>query len=194
MKQYLQTHSRLVKIVLWLFATGIIAGAATAFFYPELMEEIVASFDERFGEMPALDYNLAKEIFIQNLTVSIVAWLGALFLGLTPLFVVTVNGFILGYVVAYYLIYFGFTIQNSLFLAATLVPHGILELPAFLVAAVLGLRLGWGWLGIDAQGNRWGTFKLTIKETTMYFSFVVLALIAAAFIEVFISGQIVSNY
>ena len=59
-------------------------------------------------------------------------------LGLIPLLVVTSNGFLLG-VVAY-----GAVQQSGLlFLAAGILPHGILELPAVLVSIAIGFRLGY---------------------------------------------------
>ena len=59
-------------------------------------------------------------------------------LGLIPLLVVTSNGFLLG-VVAH-----GAVQQSGLpFLAAGILPHGILELPAVLVSIAIGFRLGY---------------------------------------------------
>jgi stage II sporulation protein M len=188
-----EQHRPWGRIIVWLFAIGAVIGAVTAVAYPDLMARIVEGFAERFGESPELDENLALQIFIQNITVSIVAWLGGIALGLIPVAVVLVNGFILGYVI-------GFVGSNSvdafgslIFLAAGLVPHAIFELPAFLIACVLGLKIGWAWLAPTAKGNRMQVLENAFLPSFKYMGLVTLALAIAAIIEVFISGKLVGN-
>lgn len=194
MINFLRSHPKLVKLVVWLFVIGMVAGGAAAFVYPELMEQIAQSFSDRFQDTPNLDANLAQAIFLNNLMVSATAWIGGLILvGLAPILIVFINGFIIGYVILFYLISFGFNLDSLLFLAFSLVPHGIFEIPAFLTAAVLGLRLGWGWLAPDARGQRWPVFKQSVKETVKWFAVLTIILIIAAWVEVFISGKIVTN-
>ena len=66
------------------------------------------------------------------------AMLLGLGLGLIPLMVVTSNGFLLG-IVGYA------AVQKAgfLFLAAGILPHGIIELPVVLVSIAIGFRLGY---------------------------------------------------
>ncbi len=181
-------------MVLALFAGGFVFGIITAVQYPELMARIVESFGERFGDEPALDINLAKEIFLQNLTATGVAWVGGLLFGLVPIIAVALNGFILGYVATFIAISTSDVLTNLAFLAAGLIPHAIFELPAFLLAGVSGLVLGLDWLSADAQGQRGAVFKYSLITTIKYFVVVILALIVAAIIEVFVSGQLVNNF
>lgn len=182
-----------MKTILWLFVAGLVLGAITSFTNPELMTEITKSFAEQFGENPALDYDLAQSIFIRNLTVSLMAWLGGILIGLAPVFIVFVNGLILGYVVGYILFTQPDILQNLVFLAVGLIPHGIFELPAFFLAAVLGMKLGFDWLAQSAKGARLVVLKNAFIYTSKAFLWVVGALIIAAFIEVFVSGQLVNN-
>jgi stage II sporulation protein M len=72
------------------------------------------------------------------------------------------------------------------------VPHGILELPAFLIAAALGLRIGWEWLYKESDDNRWNIFKMNLKQAMILAPGIALLLFMAALIEVFVSGQIIS--
>lgn len=77
-------------------------------------------------------------IFLKNLLASAMAMLLGLGLGLIPLMVVTSNGFLLGIV--------GYTAVQKmglLFLAAGILPHGIIELPVVLVSIAIGFRLGY---------------------------------------------------
>jgi stage II sporulation protein M len=77
-------------------------------------------------------------IFLKNLLASAMAMMLGLGLGLIPLMVVTSNGFLLG-IVGYA------AVQKAgfLFLAAGILPHGIIELPVVLVSIAIGFRLGY---------------------------------------------------
>jgi stage II sporulation protein M len=76
-------------------------------------------------------------IFLKNLLASAMAALLGVGLGLMPLMVVTSNGFLLGIV--------GYGVVQKagwLYLAAGILPHGIIELPVVLVSIAIGFRLG----------------------------------------------------
>jgi stage II sporulation protein M len=77
-------------------------------------------------------------IFLKNLLASAMAMLLGLGLGLIPLMVVTSNGFLLGIVG-----YAAVQKAGMLFLAAGILPHGIIELPVVLVSIAIGFRLGY---------------------------------------------------
>lgn len=192
-REFYVQHEKRIKLVLWLFCVSAIAGGVTAFYYPELMEMIAAAFADRFGEAPALDFNLAKDIFLQNVTASAIAWLTGIIVGIAPVIMVAANGFILGYVILYVVNVSERFGESMLFLIAGLLPHAIFELPAFFLAAVLGLSLGLNWLGQEARGQRLKTLWQTFTGSIKYFAFVVLLLAIAAIVEVFISGQFVNN-
>ncbi len=192
--QFLNQNSKWVRGVLILFVVGIILGATTAIYYPELMQEIIDEFSQRFGENPQLDSNLAVQIFLQNLGVATMAWIGGLLtVALAPAFIVLANGFIMGYVVSYVIANSADALFSIYFLTVGLVPHGILEIPAFLAAAVLGSRLGLEWLSKNSKGARLVILKQSFGYTFKMFFYVVVALALAAVIEVFISGKLVDK-
>jgi stage II sporulation protein M len=193
-RQFILENKRWVRLILKLFFLGVLFGSVAAFIYPELMTSILEAFAERFGDNPSLDANLASQIFLQNITVALMAWLGGILLGILPMLIVLVNGVILGYVITFVIRASTSVGHDVLFLIAGLLPHGILELPAFLLASVLGLSLGLTWLRADARGQRFAVLKQTFFTTVGYFFYIILALILAAIIEVFVSGQLVSKF
>jgi stage II sporulation protein M len=77
------------------------------------------------------------DIAVNNLVAMTVILFGAVSLGLVSVFALVLNGLLVGAVV-------GIAIQqlSPLVVLALLVPHGILEIPALLVAAAIGLRFG----------------------------------------------------
>ncbi len=75
------------------------------------------------------------DLAVNNLVAMFVMLLGAVSLGLMTLFALLLNGLLIGAVV-------GIAVQTlePLVVLALLVPHGILEIPAFLIASAVGLR------------------------------------------------------
>ncbi len=182
-----------IKLVTNWFLLAAFVGGIVFFIKPEILQTILGSFAERFGDDPALDFNLVIQIFIQNLTASAIALFGGLILGLGPFFVVVVNGFLLGFVIMSIFALGANLLSSLIIILGGLTLHGIFEIPAFLFSAVLGLRLGIEWMTKSAEGNRAQVFKQNLIRTLKYIPFIALALIIAAIIEVFVSGKIVDN-
>ncbi len=76
-------------------------------------------------------------IAVNNLTAMLVMLLGAVTLGIVSVFGLVLNGLLIGAVV-------GLALQELpvVVVLALLVPHGILEIPALLLVAAVGLRFG----------------------------------------------------
>jgi len=95
-----------------------------------------------YGPAPSL--LLAGFVFANNLRVSILSNLLAPFsLGVFPFLVPAVVFAQIGYISGRILVQNGATIVDPLqFIVAYLLPHGVIELPTFLISAALGLRMG----------------------------------------------------
>jgi Uncharacterized membrane protein len=77
------------------------------------------------------------DIAVNNLAAMAVLLLGSVSIGLLSVFSLVLNGLLIGAVV-------GIAVQqlSPLVVLALLVPHGVLEIPALLVVAAIGLRFG----------------------------------------------------
>jgi stage II sporulation protein M len=177
-----------------LFFGTILIGLISYKFYPSLIENILQGFEEEFGATPALSFDLALQIFIQNIIASAIALFGGILLGLGSILVVGVNGIVIGYVVAWILSLDEMNLTTTLlFLIGGLVPHGIIEIPAFLIAATIGLRLGWEWMQNSSSGVSGKVFVRNLKNSFYIIPLILVMLFVAALIEVFVSGRIVGN-
>lgn len=109
-------------------------------------------------------------------------------LGIFPVLFLAINGVVLGQVIAQVVA------RHSPALAlAGLAPHGVLEIPAFLLASGLGLRLGWEahrrLLGQPSQLRLWWRAGLRTYLRT------VLPLLAiAAVVEVLLTPLVVAPF
>ncbi len=175
------------------FVIFLVFGAVGAFVgtsNPSFMDEIGTALEEELGESPT-DNILAKNIFAQNLTVAAIALGGGIILGLAPFFMLAVNGFILGYVLAAV----SATIEASYFVKVitiflAIAPHGLFELPAFFLAGGLGLQLGLRYLSKKNRGQRTAVFKQDFKTALYAAPVIFVLLVIAAVVEVFVTGKL----
>ncbi|MBX0285945.1 stage II sporulation protein M [Haloarcula salinisoli] len=86
------------------------------------------------GPFPALT---TVDLAVNNLTALVALSLGAVSLGLVTVLGLVLNGLLIGVVV-------GIAVQqvDPLVVAMLILPHGVLEIPALLVASAVGLRFG----------------------------------------------------
>jgi len=137
---YLRSIYIYIAISAFLFALTAVMGYHTA----QLDPEFAASWTEELELNEILTWILEQPplmimmiIFLKNLLASAMAMLLGLGLGIVPMMVAASNGFLLG-VVGYSAVE-----ENGwLFLAAGILPHGIIELPVVLLSIAIGLRLG----------------------------------------------------
>ncbi|MDD3977591.1 stage II sporulation protein M [Methanomicrobium antiquum] len=127
---------------------------------------------------------LAGKLFFNNLEASVLLFIGGATLGLLTIFILMTNGVIIGFVLSYASEKTGY-----LPILASIIPHGILEIPAFLIAAGLGFLLSESlWTEFKGQGDA----AIDAKTLGRKFIVIVIPLLAfAAFIEAFITPQII---
>jgi len=168
----------------------VAVGVVYYFISPASGEEIANKLISEFKERGILtEKDLLKKtllIFLNNAkAVGLAALLGIS--GIIPVFIVVGNGFLIGLFSAYVYVNSNASLM-SLLLA--LLPHGIIEIPAVLLACSGGLR----WFLLVVQ-RRDMSLKMRIFEgfRLAFYSFMVSLpmLLLAAFIEVYITPIIV---
>lgn len=168
-----------------LFFASLVMGYSYAFLYPEraqgLFEALQRMIAQRIPDPGAL--SMAYAIFMNNLLASFIVMSGGLGLGVLSVTGIMFNGVILGMVV--YVVK-----SQSILLLFSILPHGIIELPIFLISAAIGLRLGQEVLNkLRRKGEP--SIKKELKDGLIfYFRWMVPLLLLAAFIEATISLRI----
>ncbi|MFC6335076.1 stage II sporulation protein M [Paenibacillus septentrionalis] len=141
--QDLKGTKQFILIATLIFAISIYIGLTNENFARFLdtqmaaMGELVQQIDK--SSNPTL--SMLVFIFFNNAIKSVlVMFLGAFF-GIVPIFFLVINGMLIGYIVK---LTVDGQIAISLFdlIVKTLLPHGILEIPALILVAAYGLRLG----------------------------------------------------
>jgi len=158
---------------------------------PEIIDSFVDQFKEMFGPISELSpFQLFLTIFYVNTRTSfLIMMLGAL-LGIFPFISLWLNGTILGILFGKYIAEGG----NYLGFMMGILPHGIIEIPAIIIAASQGFRLGKEVVSPPTGLNRSEAIKLNITKGIKLFVLILPLLLIAAVIEVYISTYLFSTY
>jgi len=169
------------------FIVAILIGAVIVWQDPQTGEMMVSMmqdqvFDQIMDENPAL---LSAKLFVNNLGASVLLFLGGASFGLVTAMIITINGVVIGVVIE--------SLKQQaglLYLAAGIIPHGIFEIPAFIISGALGLMLAEAlWLDLRGSGDASESARILGRR----FILTVIPLLAvAAFIEGFITPEILN--
>ncbi|PKG32961.1 stage II sporulation protein M [Methanoregula sp.] len=173
-------------ITLLLFFSTMCVGWIGSAQNPAIGEQLMDLFaKEVAGEITKDNpVDMCAKLFGNNLGACILLFLGGASFGILTIFIMSLNGIVIGAIMEIV-----HETHSPLFVAAALIPHGIFEIPAFIIAGALGILLAQGliaeWYGEGDTG----------KEAARYgrlFVLSVLPLIAiAACVEAFITPVII---
>ncbi|MFA4817289.1 MAG: stage II sporulation protein M [Parcubacteria group bacterium] len=184
----MKTNARIyISIITALFFASAAAGYLVAFKNQDGARAIVDQISQVFSFARNWNsFSIFLFIFLNNaLKALIILILGILF-GLVPLFFVFINGFAIGMIVFVALQKIG---AEKVFLG--LAPHGILELPAILLAAGYGMWLGSVFYRSLKYGEPFKTaFFWALKK---YFKVILPLLFLAAIIEAYLTSYLLHS-
>lgn len=135
---YLGSIKIFIALSVFIFALTAVMGYAAAEVDPQFASRWTEELASLRWIMEQPPIAIMIIIFLKNLLASAMAMLLGLGLGIIPLLVVSSNGFLLGIVG-----HSALEKAGPLFLAAGILPHGIIELPCVLVSIAIGFRLGY---------------------------------------------------
>jgi uncharacterized membrane protein SpoIIM required for sporulation len=184
----LHRNARLLAIVVAVFiftiALGVVAGiwkqsAPGRAVRSEVEPDLRQMENEVRGISNVPDFT--AHIISNNLLASVEIVGFGVFLGIFPIFALAINGLVLGYV------YFYVSDITPLRFFSVILPHGLIELSALMIAITCGLRLGIACLMALAQEDKRTPLRNAGRDVVNMLPVVFLLLIIAGFIEGFIS-------
>jgi len=130
-------------------------------------------------------------LFLNNLLASVQMMLFGIFIGIPPLMGLFTNGFLLGNILLS-LEYEGASLLT--FIAAGVLPHGVFELPAFIVSASFGLKIGFHLLFPLPQKKRGESLKFIWQEYLALLPLIVYLLLIAAIVEITLTPLLLKRF
>ena len=177
----------------------MLIGAATVVVFPQTVPLILDFLFETFKNIlgttsPQPGLSLARALLRQNLLASLYDLVFGAVFGILPVFSIFGNFFIIGFLGGIslfpHLLPEPSNLSFGVYLLAIL-PHGIFEIPALLLAAAFGLRLGWQWLLPSSRGRRKQVFKQGLLDNAKILVLILVLLIIAAAVESFVTSRLV---
>ncbi len=180
MKKEVLMFSALSALLFISFAVG---GYFYALVNPEVASSALDKAIEELGFLFNLEpFWLFVFIFINNSIKTLIFMLLGVFGGVFPIIFIAMNGYFLGAVVSILEREIGIT---SVILG--ILPHGIFEIPAAIIASGYGMFIGWSVL----SGKRKEIIPLIKEAFYFYLKFILPTLFIASLIEVFIVPYII---
>ena len=169
-----------------IFAVTLTIGWFATIQDPTLGEQIISAFEKDVAGHIVGNSSLEifAQLFFNNFEACILLFLGGASLGILTIFILSLNGIVIGSILEIVS-----KDHSPLFVAAAIVPHGIFEIPAFIISCALGLLLAQALIGEWVQN---GDAAETGKKLGRYFILYVLPLVViAAYVEAFITPVVI---
>ena len=167
-----------------IFSLSVLVGFLLSNLSPWFTNLIISQLEEKFSPLSdASPLKIFSFIFFNNTTIDGILLLSFFLVGLVPLIILTGNGLMIGIVLG------AFSQEEPLIrIAALIVPHGLLEIPSFLLAAATS----W-WLSVKMFQTLFSRqpFGPPLLFAIKIFFFLIIPLnLVAAFIETYITPLI----
>jgi stage II sporulation protein M len=175
-----------IIITFLLFFATLTVGWVGTMQNPAVGENLMKLFEKEvsgqiIGDNP---FDMLIKLFTNNIQACILLFLGGASFGILTIFIMSLNGIVIGAIME--IIHKD---HSWAFIAAAILPHGIFEIPAFILSGALGILLAQSLIaewygGADTAGE-------AQKLTRIFVLYVLPLVIVAAFVEAFITPVII---
>ena len=187
----IKENKNLMVLSLGLFLLGSISGFYTFKVLlnnnPQVIDSFLKEFQDMFGPLKEItSLELFVTIFYINTRTSFLIMMLGVFVGFFPFLSLWGNGTVVG------LLYGKFIAEggNSLVFLMGILPHGVIEIPAILIAASQGFRLGKEIISPPPGKSRSESLRVNIRKGLKLFALIIPLLLIAALIEVYLSAYL----
>ncbi len=175
------SYKKWVLVAVSLFGVGLVVGLALP---PELnlTTETLTSLEELSRLLTPFSILTVLLIFVKNTSTLVFSFILSPLLCLVPVISLTVNGCIISLVSAMVV-----QEQSLGFLLVGLIPHGIFELPAFIIGQAAALSFGAMVLVALFRKEKRGLLMGGLKQNLKYLALALVLLLPAAILETYVT-------
>ena len=178
------TNAIIITFLLF-FATLTLGWFASAL-NPNMGQDLMKLFEKEVaGQMDGQNpYDMFVKLFANNLEACILLFLGGASFGILTIFIMSLNGIVIGAIMEMVS-----KEHSALFVAAAILPHGIFEIPAFIISGALGILLAQSLIA-EWYGSS-DTAEAAKAYASMFLYFVLPLVLIAASVEAFITPVVI---
>ncbi len=171
-----------VFIAIGLFGIGLAFGLAMPVSIANLLSEELATLQELSAILVPFKISTAILIFVKNASALLLSFIFSPILCLLPILALTFNGLLLSFISVIVIQ------EESLgFVLAGLLPHGIFELPAFIIGEAAALSFGAMLMVALFKKEARGLLPSSLKQNLRYLVIAFALLVPAAIIETYVT-------
>ena len=192
-KEAFVQNKKIFKILIVLFVIGFIIGCV---FSKDFASIIMPMLKQAIANDDGVISIEALDIIIHNVSSTLLVFIGSILFGIYALFSITINGFAIGFMAGYTIN----SVPSLLLYLALIVPHGILEIPAFFCGDASGVILFLFIYRVNKDKMNKNTFKEgyennkeTLKHAIILLSISIVLFVIAGLIEGYIT-PLVGNF
>ena len=175
-------YKKWIFIAIFLFGIGLVFGLATPTSGINLLSEDVAAFEELGSILVPFKFLTVILILAKNVSALLLSFALSPIFCLMPILALTVNGWLIAFISAIVIQ------EESLgFVLAGLLPHGIFELPAFILGEAAALSFGAMAILALFKKERRNLLLPSLKQNLRYLMVAFVLLVPAAIIEIYIT-------
>ena len=169
-----------------LFGAGLVVGLVTPT-EVSMPHEYMAGLEELSRILVPFSPLTAVIIFIKNISAMLISFVLSPLLGLVPVLTLAVNGWLIGFISVV-------VVQEESvgYILAGLLPHGIFELPALIIAQAAALSFGTMVILALFKRERRGLLLPNLKRSLRYLIIACALLLPAAIIETYVTPLLLS--
>ena len=175
-----------ITVTLLLFLVAMIVGWIGTARDPTIGNDLLVMFQKEIAGQITIGnpFDMCVKLFANNLEACIMLFLGGASFGILTMVILSLNGIVIGAITE--IISHG---HPAIFIAAAILPHGIFEIPAFIIAAALGFLMA---QSLIAEWYGAADTAADAGRLARLFLLYVLPLIAvAALVEAFITPGVI---
>jgi len=182
------SYKRWLFIAVFLFGIGLVLGLATTTGITDLFAEDAAALEELAELLSPLPQSaIFTFVFIKNVSALLISFILSPIFCLVPVIALILNGGLLGFVSVLVIQ------EESLgYLLAGLLPHGIFELPAFIMGEAVALSCGTAVVLALFKKERRKLLLPSLGQNLRYLAVALALLLPAAIIETYVTPLFLS--
>jgi stage II sporulation protein M len=175
-----------IIVTFLLFFATVTVGWVGTMQNPDIGENLMKLFEKEVaGQIIGKESSdIFVKLFFNNLEACILLFLGGASFGILTIFIMSLNGILIGAIME--IVHKDHSVT---FVAAAILPHGVFEIPAFILSGALGILLAQSLIAEWYNGA--DTAEDAKKFCRTFILFVIPLLAIAAFIEAFITPIII---
>lgn len=181
------SYRRWIYISIFLFGIGLVLGLVTPPSTTSLIAEDVALLEELGDILSPFSVLTAVLIFVKNVVALSLSFILSPILCLTPILALIVNGWLLSFVVAMVA-----QEESISYVVGGLLPHGILEIPALIMAQAAALSFGTTAMLALVKKERRKLLRPNLKQNLRYLWIALALLLPAAIIETYVTPLVLN--